>query len=329
MIKKSKTLSIFLKLFELLLVFSIGILYYLTLPFHNESVVYIPQGSISKIIADLDKKNYKMSKIDEFALRILGQPQAGWINLDQNPLNRIEFLYKLTTAKAAIQTITLIPGETSLIFLEQLAKELTLDKNKLLAEFNKQSPYIEGTFYPETYHIPRGISEDLLIKYLLRFSEEKYKNIAKRYLGIDNLESRLWRDIIIAASVVQKEAANNDEMQIVASVIYNRLKIGMKLQMDGTLNYGVYSHIKITPERIRNDESSYNTYKFQGLPKEAVCNVSVNAIQAVLAEKRYREKNNKGSTNYLYFMRDKRTGKHIFTTNAKDHNKAVEAQRNN
>ena len=92
----------------------------------------------------------------------------------------------------------------------------------------------------------------------------------------------------------------------------------MRLQMDGTLNYGLYSHTKITPERIRNDESSYNTYKFEGLPKEAVCNVSLDAIKAAISP---------AKTDYLYFMRDKSTGKHIFTTNVKDHNKAVDAQR--
>ena len=99
----------------------------------------------------------------------------------------------------------------------------------------------------------------------------------------------------------------------------------MKLQMDGTLNYGLYSHSKVTPERIRNDNSGYNTYKIEGLPKEAVCNVSRNAIDAVI---------NPAKTDYLYFMRDKNTCKadgsacrHIFTTNAAEHNKAVDSQR--
>ncbi|WP_281527107.1 endolytic transglycosylase MltG, partial [Campylobacter avium] len=123
---------------------------------------------------------------------------------------------------------------------------------------------------------------------------------------------------VIIASVIQKEAANNEEMPIVASVIYNRLRIGMKLQMDGTLNYGEYSHTKITPQRIREDESSYNTYKHEGLPAEAVCNVSLNAIKAAIFP---------AKSDYLYFMRDKSTGQHIFTTNINDHNKAVAAQR--
>lgn len=107
-------------------------------------------------------------------------------------------------------------------------------------------------------------------------------------------------------------------MPKIASVIYNRLKKGMKLQMDGTLNYGIYSHVKVTPQRIRQDNSSYNTYKFTGLPKEAVCNVSLAAIRAAIFPLK---------TDYLYFVRDKNTGVHIFSTNIDDHNKAINLQK--
>ena len=54
--------------------------------------------------------------------------------------------------------------------------------------------------------------------------------------------------------MIQKEAASINEMPIVSSVIHNRLKSGMKLQMDGTLNYGEYSNVKVTAQRIKDDE---------------------------------------------------------------------------
>ena len=120
------------------------------------------------------------------------------------------------------------------------------------------------------------------------------------------------------ASVIQKEAANKDEMKIVSSVIDNRLDKGMRLQMDGTLNYGKFSHIKITPDRIRNDESKFNTYLNDGLPP-IVCMVSIEAIDAAI---------NPVKTEYLYFMRDKRTNKHIFTKTHSEHLKQVNIQRN-
>jgi UPF0755 protein len=105
------------------------------------------------------------------------------------------------------------------------------------------------------------------------------------------------------ASVIQKEAANKEEMPIVASVINNRLKKGMKLQMDGTLNYGPYSHHKITAKRIRQDKSRYNTYMYKGLPPLPVCNVELSAIRAAIFP---------AKTDYLYFMKSK-NGTHDFS----------------
>ena len=279
-------------------------------------MVYIPKGSVSKIISHLNQNNYEMSDIDKYVLYLLGQPQSGWINIGTQPLNRAEFLQKLTKAKAALVNITLIPGETSLVFLDQAAKILNLNRDKLWAEFKKQAPFEEGVFVPETYKIPRGITEDLFIYFLLKHAENTYKQTADKIFGEYNIKK--WHQYVITASIIQKEAANEEEMPIVASVIYNRLKKNMKLQMDGTLNYGPYSHTKITPQRIREDESFYNTYKFEGLPKEAVCNVSLNAIRAAIFP---------AKTEYLYFMRDKSTGLHIFTTNLNEHNKVVEKQR--
>lgn len=289
----------------------------------------MPQGSLGKIIANFNNKNLQLSKIDELILRLLGSVQAGWIDVGgkdfSGVLTRGDFLKKLTTAKAALVSLTLIPGETTAVFLKQAAKELDLNEARLMSEYERQALYPEGQLLPETYKLPKGISEGYLITLLLEHAQSAFKQLSTKIFG--NYNEKKWQEILIAASVVQKEAANNDEMQVVASVIYNRLRLGMKLQMDGTLNYGLYSHTKITPERIRNDESPYNTYKFAGLPKNAVCNVSTAAIQAVIKEKRYIETYGKGSSDYLYFMRDKKTGLHIFTTNINDHNKAVASQR--
>lgn len=293
-----------------------GICYYLTQPLKSDSVIFIPKGSITQIISYLKEKKYEMSTIDKYILFFLGHPQSGWIDMNAQKLNRIEFLYKLTIAKAALETITLIPGETSVVFLDQISKKLGLNKEILLSEFQNQAPYLEGVFLPETYEIPKGISESLLIKNLLAISEKSNQTTSKKIFGQYN--PKKWHQYIIIASVIQKEAANESEMPIVASVIYNRLKKGMKLQMDGTLNYGIYSHEKVTPQRIRQDKTFYNTYKFEGLPKEAVCNVSLAAIRAAIFP---------AKTDYLYFVRDKNTGVHIFTSNLNDHNKAINLQK--
>ncbi|AJC90719.1 endolytic transglycosylase MltG [Campylobacter subantarcticus] len=311
-IGNAKNLRIFLICCDFVLIFLLSIFYYLLLPIKTNSVVFIPQGSVSKIITQLDKNNYKMSSIDKYALYFLGHPQSGWINIGTNALNRAEFLHKLTIAKAALETITLIPGETTEIFFHELAPKLNLNAKTLMQEFHKQSPFKEGMLFPETYKIPKGITEELLVKYLLAYSTNEFKKLSFKIFREYN--EKKWHEYIIIASIIQKEAADNEEMPIISSVIRNRLKKGMKLQMDGTLNYGKYSHEKVTPQRIRSDNSSYNTYKFSGIPKEAVCNVSFEAIKAAIFP---------AKTEYLYFVRDKKTNKHIFTSTLKEHNKAI------
>lgn len=311
---KKYNIFFFMRYFFLFIIF--GIFYYLLFPLKSNSVVYIPKGSVGQIISYLNQNNYQMSTIDKYILYFLGHPQSGWINIGNKKLNRAEFLYKLTVSKAALETITLIPGETTIVFLDQVAKQLDLNKTILLKEFEKQAPYKEGVLMPETYKIPKGITESLFINFILKYSENNFQKISKKIFGEYN--AKKWHQYIIIASIIQKEAASEDEMPIVSSVIYNRLKKGMKLQMDGTLNYGIYSHEKITPQRIKQDNTSYNTYKFSGIPQDAICNVSLNAIKAAIFPIK---------SDYLYFVRDKNTKKHIFTTNIKDHNNAINRQK--
>jgi UPF0755 protein len=251
--------------------------------------------------------NYDVSKLDSFFLRVLGSPQSGWINMQTTKNTKADFLYKLTHAKAALQKVTLIPGETTYVFLRQLAKNLHLDINKLEYQYSKHAKVEEGAFVPDTYHMPIGITEKKLITLLLNVASKRMKAFSEKLFGSYNQIK--WFRYVTIASIIQKESANIEEMPLVSSVIYNRIKRGMKLQMDGTLNYGKYSHIKITSQRIRHDNSSYNTYLHKGLPLAPVCNVSFEAIRAAIFPK---------TTSYLYFMKNKQ-GTHDFSCNYSTH----------
>ena len=255
----------------------------------------------------MQKDNYDVSKLDSLFLRLLGSPQSGWINMSPTVNTKADFLYKLTTAKAALQNVTLIPGETTYIFLRQLAHNLRLDVNLLESEYARQTNVIEGAFVPDTYKMPIGITEGKLIHLLLKVSEDKMKKLSNKIFGTYN--EKKWFHYVAIASVIQKESANEEEMPIVSSVIYNRIKRGMKLQMDGTLNYGKYSHVKVTPNRIRSDRSVYNTYIHSGVPSIPICNVSFNAIKAAIFP---------NNTEYLYFMKNKK-GVHDFSCNYSTH----------
>ncbi len=129
----------------------------------------------------------------------------------------------------------------------------------------KAPPLLRVCFFPDTYSIPKDIDEEKIVTFLLERSQKQHERLSKELTGSYNKDK--WLHLVTLASVIQKEAASVDDMPLVSSVIQNRLKKNMRLQMDGTLNYGKYSHQKVTAARIRSDKTSYNTYKHRGLPE--------------------------------------------------------------
>ena len=298
--------SLISKTLMLVILILITLIFYFTMPMKTTQTVVLPKGT--KVITHLKKQGYVLTFLDTYLLAYgLNPPKSGTLIIGETEMSRIYFLKKLSSAKEAIDIVTLIPGETRPIFLEELAKQQSLNLEKLENAYTQYSSYKEAGIIPETYHLPKDISEKKIIALLVEQSEKKYEKLAIKHLN--KYDKKEWLKILTIASVVQKEAANNKEMPIVASVVYNRLKIGMALQMDGTLNYGKYSHVKVTPKRIKTDTSGFNTYANKGLPPYPVCSVSTTAIEAAL---------NPATTKYLYFMKNK-SGVHDFTNSYKEH----------
>jgi UPF0755 protein len=298
------------------LVFIITLTFYTMLPVHThfttEKKLFIPKSATSKnIITQLNTRGYDVGIIDRLILSQMGKIGSGEIKFKKNIMNRIDFLYTLTKAKIPLFKITLIPGETTEIFLGLVAKKLDVNKSKLLNAYTSLSSYPEAGIAADTYLVPKKMNETKLIKFLLGSSERAYKELAIK--AYDDYNKTQWHKVLTVASIIQKEAANNKEMPLIASVIYNRLKKNMRLQMDGTLNYGKYSHIKVTPERIKTDLSTFNTYKHRGLPNSPIGSVSITAINAALYPMK---------TDYLYFMRNAK-GVHDFTNTFKKHRKNI------
>jgi len=287
--------------------FIITLALYIATSIDTKKTIFIPDGNNTKIISYLHKKGYDLSIIDEQILKYIGKPIQGWVSIGKTHINRLELLYKITSTSSHINKIKLIPGETLEIFFQELSFQYDYNKTILFDYYNTYSPYKEAGILPDTYFVPYGIREKNLIRYLTKVANKRYKQISLKYYNEYNTTK--FNQILTIASIIQKEAASNKEMPIIASVIYNRLKKHMRLQMDGTLNYGKYSHIKVTPQRIDKDNTTYNTYKHRGLPLYPVCSVNIQAIKSAI---------NPAKTNYLYFMRNK-YGYHDFTTNYKTH----------
>ena len=256
-------------------------------------VIFVPQGSTLGIISYLSEKNTDANKFDAVILRAMGHVQAGWIDLGAAKLSKLDFLYKLTTAKAALTQITLIPGETTAVFLQEVAKKLNLSEAKLNEFYAKFAPLEDGFLVPETYKVPLGVNEEQLAAHLVNLSKKSHEKTATELLG--NYDEKRWSEYLVTASVVQKEAASEDEMPLVASVIQNRLK-----------------------KRIRSDKSKFNTYLNEGLPPSPVCTVGLAAIRAAIRP---------AQSEFLYFVRDKKTGKHKFSATYEEHVGAINSQK--
>jgi UPF0755 protein len=291
----------------------ISLAYYLMQPVRSSRVIYLPSGSGASIITYLHKAGYDVNGLDRLLLRLFGYPQHGWIDIGATRLSKGDFLYRLTHAKAAMTEVTLIPGETKEIFLQQLAGRLGLDEGKLEKAYGEYAPYPDGVIWPDTYYVPKGITEKHLMRYLVLRSLRRHEELAKKFFGVYNPTK--WFRYVTIASIIQKEAADESEMPLISGVIYNRLKKRMPLQMDGALNYGKYSHVKVTRRRIDEDTTPFNTYKFKGLPPWPVGSVSLAALKAAIKP---------AKTSYLYFVKGK-NGKHIFTKRYSAHMKAVKS----
>jgi UPF0755 protein len=122
------------------------------------------------------------------------------------------------------------------------------------------------------------------------------------------------KEVLILASMVEKETGDKKERGMVAGVVHNRLKIKMKLQSDPTTIYGMYERYKgnITKADLLTP-SDYNTYTIKALPKGPISNPGIDSIKAVL---------NPAQHKFLFFV-SQNDGTHVFSENYGDHNNAV------
>ncbi|MDH5488414.1 MAG: endolytic transglycosylase MltG [Rhodospirillaceae bacterium] len=173
----------------------------------------------------------------------------------------------------------------------------------------------EGVLLPETYHYSWGDSRQGLINRM----EEDMISLLDR-LWAERKENTFVKsidEVLILASIVEKETAIDAERSRIAGVFINRLKKGMRLQSDPTVVYAITNgQGEMGRELTRNDlavESPFNTYRNKGLPPGAIANPGKASIVAVLAPI---------DTDELYFVADG-TGGHVFARSLKEHNQNV------
>jgi len=174
----------------------------------------------------------------------------------------------------------------------------------------------EGYLFPDTYLVPRDADINTIISIFKNNFQTKYDSV--KSLKTNNLSDT---QTLVLASLVEREAMLEEDRPLVASVIYNRLSIGMKLDIDATLQYALgyqEDEKRWWKKGLTNEDkklnSPYNTYTNPGLPPAPISNPGLSAISAAL---------NPAETDYLYYITDQ-NGKNRYATNLEGHSANIE-----
>lgn len=215
---------------------------------------------------------------------------------------------KLSSGKVYLRKVTFPEGLTSTEIAKILHKENFLSKDEFAAP-------AEGSILPETYTYMRGDSPEKIIKQ----AQKAMQNVLEQaWQERDpNLPLQSKEELLILASIVEKETGIGMERAQVASVFVNRLRLGMLLQTDPTVIYALTNGKEdLNRPLTRKDlsiDSPYNTYKYAGLPPTPICNPGKDAIYAAA---------HPSETPYLYFVASGNGG-HNFATTLSEHNENV------
>ena len=294
---------------------SIWVLFLLTL------VLYLPSYSLEKVeivvkpgmrardVANIlqDKKLIPNAYIFRVFLKIMGKDrniEAGkYIFSEDMSLKKV--IDVLVNGKPTLESILIPEGFTSREVAEILKNKAVIKDKKEFLKIAKEKQ-VEGYLFPDTYYMPEGYGVEKAIEMMeKRFREKMPKDFKERCRKLGLTES----EVIILASLVEKEAKIDEDRPKIASVFLNRLKKGMKLESCATIQYILGTPKPNLTYKDLKIKSPYNTYLNKGLPPSPICNPGISSINAVLNPKK---------TDYFYFVLGK-NGKHIFAKTYKEH----------
>lgn len=162
---------------------------------------------------------------------------------------------------------------------------------------------LEGFLFPDTYEFYQGMQASSAIN---KFLENFHDRITAEMLEKADERGMTMQEVVTVASMIEKEAANDDERAMIAAVIYNRIEAGMPLQIDSTIMYVLPEHKDVLTVEDTKIDSPYNTYQNKGLPPTPIANPGLASIKAALSP---------ASTQALYYALDAESGTHKFFTN--------------
>jgi len=178
------------------------------------------------------------------------------------------------------------------------------------ARFGVEGPGLEGYLFPETYQLARGLSVERVVGTLV----DHYLKVWREIEPAAKARGLSMRDVTILASIVERETGAVGERPLIASVFHNRRAIGMRLETDPTVIYGIPNFDgNLTRAHLEDATNTYNTYQIPDLPPGPIANPGAAALRAVV---------DPADEKYLYFV-SRNDGTHIFSRSYREHVNAV------
>jgi len=214
--------------------------------------------------------------------------------------SRDEFSFRLLEGQTLDdETAELLKLDVSATSIQDLIGDSHADKYfaKALRQqyaFLKDLPdsaSLEGYLFPDTYRVWKDqLPLGLVLKQLQTFSD-KTSGMADEAVK----QGRTFKDVMVLASIVEKEGRTSEEKKVIAGIFLNRIKTGMRLQSDATVNYATRANRARPTLDDLNVDSPYYTYRNDGLPPGPICNPGMDSIEAAL---------NPTPSDYLYYLHD-------------------------
>lgn len=328
--KSSLKGKFFLLSLGVFLLFSIFVLsWFLFVPFsksESTKVIFIKKGTPLKKVSEVLEKEgiIKNRHFFVFLATMLGEKtriKSGEYEF-HTPMLPLAVLSALAKGQVKRHLVT-IPEGFTLIQIAQLLENLNLvEKERFLQKTSSPvfinalglsqlaGPTLEGYLFPDTYHVFREMDPEEVIRIMVhQFRKVFGPDLGQRAseLGISE------REVVILASVIEKETALSEERPFISAVFHNRLKKKIPLQSDPTVIYGIRNfNGNLTKEDLMRP-TPYNTYVIAGLPPTPICNPGKDSLLAAV---------HPAPVPYLYFV-SKNDGSHCFSSDIEEHNQAV------
>ncbi len=304
---------------------------YLTHPMQKrapDQIFIVSEGaSLKKVAQDLEAAHIISQKgVFLFYARIMGygkEIKAGEYRLGpgMSPLMILDILRRGVIVS---HSVTIPEGfnrkqiaallEKKGLALKEAVLSVTEDKH-VVKHYGLNVSDLEGFLYPDTYQFGRGLSVTAIVDVMVGRFFEIFHPFQERLKQV----GMTMEQMVILASIVEKETGKPEERPIIASVFLNRLSKHMRLESDPTVIYGIKNFDGNLKREDLDRHNPYNTYVIRGLPPGAIANPGKDAIQAVLYP---------ADTNFLYFVA-KNDGSHYFSETLTEHNRAVRIYQKN